>query len=186
MKTFDKYEKRGSYHYSWYEKNTFHYKDHVDKILSYLSDKGSVLDIGCGDGLISHKLHAKGHSVVGVDTNELAIKYAKEKCDLITARRSKILFVNKSIYNMNMGITYSYVICHDVLEHLPNPEEAIQIMYEVCNKFCIITTPDANVFKPSAYDNKLWNKEGIVKLFRDYKYEYVNLFDTFFIKLIKS
>lgn len=180
MKKFDKYEKRGAYHYDWYENNTFNYKDHIDKVLSYLPSKGSVLDIGCGDGLISLQLKKAGFYVTGIDTDEVAIRLAKN----IT--QSGIVFHEVSIYEIDVNNKYDFIICHDVLEHLPKPEEAIQIMYEVCNDFCIITTPDADKFKPSAYDYQLWDEEGIKELFKEYRYEYIKIFDTFFIKLIKS
>jgi len=183
MKEFDKYEKRGAYHYPWYDENTFHYKDRIDKILSYLTYTGSVLDVGSGDGCVSYHLCKQGHEVVGIDTNKLSIKLANES-KLI--RSFNATFNETSIYHINLDIKYDYVICTDVLEHLVAPQEALKIMHDVCKDFCIITTPDGSKVKASQYDNQLWGIKGITKLFKDYEYEYSILDDTFFIKLIKA
>ena len=95
-------------------------------------------------------------------------------------------FFNTSIYDIDVGVKYDFVICHDVLEHLSKPEEALRIMHEVSCQFCVSTTPDADKFKPSDYDYQLWDEKGVIELFKDYRHEYRKIFNTFFIKSMKS
>lgn len=44
-----------------------------------LKKKDSVLDLCCGNGLITNEIHARCNSIVGVDQSENLIKIAKEK-----------------------------------------------------------------------------------------------------------
>ena len=57
------------------------YKRHVDWVVAWFSrlPRGTVLDIGSGDGLISSMLNHIGFKVKGVEVNPLAIKIARAK-----------------------------------------------------------------------------------------------------------
>ena len=70
----DQYAAKGAYHWDAYKRIPA-YKQHVDHILDIFKGRsGSLLDVGCGDGLISHKLARVGLGVVGVDNNELGCR----------------------------------------------------------------------------------------------------------------
>ena len=42
-------------------------------------ERGQVLDLGCGPGLHTQRLAAKGHSCVGIDFSPASIDYAREQ-----------------------------------------------------------------------------------------------------------
>jgi len=87
-----------------------------EKIESYLPEKGVILDIGCGYGLLANFLALKSakRRVVGIDNNSKRLKVAKKT----VINSSKIKFINRDLRRLNlpecMGVTIS-----DVLHHLP-------------------------------------------------------------------
>jgi 2-polyprenyl-3-methyl-5-hydroxy-6-metoxy-1,4-benzoquinol methylase len=185
MKVFDKYEKRGAYHWDWYRDNTFKYRDHVTRVLSFIPNGGSVLDVGCGDGCLAYHLRNNKHFVVGIDSSKVAIELAREKCN-VNNKSCGMAFVNMSVTSLNGSVKYDYVVMHDVLEHVEDlPSLVLRKVHNVCRRFAIITTPNSDRVKcKSQYDNQLWDIRGIKGLFKPYSYECVEEFDTFFIKLM--
>ena len=93
----------------------------------YISDnlklKGSkVLDLGCGGGLLCEAMTDSGADVVGIDaslkTIEIAKKHANEK-------NLKIDYLNTNIESFNYKENFDAVICFELIEHVPNPNELI-------------------------------------------------------------
>ena len=61
----------------WYENESL--KPYLHKFLSYLPQNPNVLDLCCGCGYESMRLHNMGANVVGVDLSEKSIAIAKER-----------------------------------------------------------------------------------------------------------
>jgi len=60
--------------------NTLHGEARFEAILRAAADRGRVLDLGCGEGESSSKLHAMGAAhVLGVDVSETEIAKARER-----------------------------------------------------------------------------------------------------------
>lgn len=200
MKTFDKYEKLGAYHWEWYTINHTGYKDLVDLALKFLPNKGSILDAGCGDGLTSFKLFEKGLSVLGIEINPVAINQARSECkkeifgrtrikcfvnDLFSKygftdnnlirrfSQEELKFINMSIYDLDMPNSFDYALCHDIIEHVEYPEVLLEKVYSAIKRFCIISTPNGAYKEPKEYDFKLWTQDEFSDLLRDYDFEYV-------------
>jgi 2-polyprenyl-3-methyl-5-hydroxy-6-metoxy-1,4-benzoquinol methylase len=78
-----------------------------------------VLDVGCGGGRVALSLHAAGYRVTGIDTAEVLVRKANERCPLAT-------FVAGSIAALpaERG-PFDVVAFFDVLEHLDAPEALI-------------------------------------------------------------
>lgn len=76
-----------------------------------------ILDVGCGDGLFFEPLAEFGE-VEGVEANP----------DLLSPRLrlSGRIHINAFDRTFVPGKTYSLILMLDVLEHLPDPEEALQ------------------------------------------------------------
>src|SRR3990167_1078769 len=64
---FSKYETLGDYHHREYAANTI-YAAHARRVRNWITEH-RVLDVGCGDGLITCLLRDKGHDVEGIDPN---------------------------------------------------------------------------------------------------------------------
>lgn len=135
---FNKYRDNGDYHWRDYEKGTT-YTKHVNKLISWVR-KGKTLDIGAGDGLITHKLGA-----FGIENDYYALEIVKTK---------KVNVVYGDAYNLDKKVKYDNVLLLDVIEHIEYPEKVINEIKEVLNYdgLLYVVTP------PAREDGKLQDK----------------------------
>ncbi len=127
MIVFNKYEKRGAYHWRQYQKGGS-YHNHVNRVVDWVRE-GKTLDVGAGDGLITSLL-----GVHGIDDNECAVRLAKQKrvqVELVTA------------YDLHKYTGYENVLMLDVIEHLEYPEKVLNEIKKVLVEggFLYITAP---------------------------------------------
>ncbi|MEM9221479.1 MAG: methyltransferase domain-containing protein [Pseudomonadota bacterium] len=64
-----------------YERNARFVSDHGESVVDWLEpQKGErILDLGCGDGVLTHKLVARGAEVVGVDHSKEFVESARAR-----------------------------------------------------------------------------------------------------------
>jgi SAM-dependent methyltransferase len=151
MPEFLKYRQFGAYHWDNFEQGGI-YKDHVLKVIDWIKEK-KVLDIGCGDGLITSKIGAKG-----IDTDEEGIRLAQEKgvsCEVLSA--------------YDVKGKYDAVFLGDTLEHLEYPDQAIEAIGKITDTLYIVvpTESDADDFTKWNHTqlrvfmmNHGWNEES--------------------------
>ncbi len=90
----------------------------------------TVVDIGCGGGILSESMAASGANVTGIDLSEKALKVAKlhllESGHQVEYRKitSESLAKEKPQY-------YDIVTCMEMLEHVPDPMSVIQSCAEL-------------------------------------------------------
>jgi len=83
-----------------------------------------ILDVGCGNGVISRHLGRYGFNVTGIDVSEKAIEKAKS-----LNIYSNVKFMTKSAEQLVAeGIQYDAIICSEVLEHLNNPDALLDVL----------------------------------------------------------
>lgn len=107
------------------------------KILKIMSEKntGSVLDLGCGNGDSSKKLHDLGFKVTAADMDVKRFEFKDiisfKECNL----NSKLPFSDNS---------FDYIIFLEVIEHIYNPQFVISEISRVLkeNGRLIISTPN--------------------------------------------
>ena len=90
----------------------------------------SVLDIGCGGGILCEPLSRLGAKVTGIDSNEKAIKVAKEHA------RMKNLNINYINGELSKVAKYSFdiITCMEVLEHVENVNQIISMSNDILKK----------------------------------------------------
>lgn len=80
---------------------------------------GRVLEVGCGAGAVSAHLHSLGYLVTGVDTAEVLVRKAHERCPSAT-------FVAGDVARLPVGERFDAVGFFDVLEHLDDPAALVR------------------------------------------------------------
>lgn len=149
-KKFTKYEKYGAYHWEQYAKGT-KYRAHANRIKEWVKEK-NVLDIGAGDGLITHLLGAKG-----IEYEAEGVRLAQEKgADVVQGDAYNLAFEDNS---------FDAVIMIDVIEHLEDPIKALKEARRVAPVLYINTPPKKDDGTLSdKFHIQEWSPRGLVEL----------------------
>jgi len=102
----------------------------------------SLLDVGCGEGFVAQRILSK-HSLdyTGIDQSDLAITHARQQNP--TGR-----FQCASAYALPFqNNQFDTSICAEVLEHLDEPEKAIEELCRVTRGTVIFSVPNEPFFQ---------------------------------------
>lgn len=146
----------------------------LSETISPLEDVNSVIDIGCGEGFIINCLNRP--DITGVDISKKALDIAKRKnpgCNFCTG----------SVYDLSFKeSSFDLVIATEILEHLKNPEKALQEIGRISSSYCLFSVPNEPYFRTmnflrgknlKRYGNDIehvqnWNSREFVKLLKTY------------------
>lgn len=85
----------------------------------------SILDIGCGGGLITEPLSKLGSNILGIDASEINISIAKGHAEITKApAKYKAILVEDLLKKSKTQ--FQVILALEVLEHVENPEFFIQ------------------------------------------------------------
>jgi len=87
----------------------------------------SVLDVGCGGGLLSEAMATLGARVTGLDANASAIEVAREHARISHSRVEYILATPEQ-YAAECEQTYDVITCMELLEHVPDPASVLSAL----------------------------------------------------------
>lgn len=139
---------------------------------SNLLPQAVVLDVGCGNGVISRSLGEAGYNVYGIDVSEKAITKARQ-LNKFPNVRFDVISAEQLIAE---GKKYDAIICSEVLEHLSRPADLLITLYQSLTDagVLIVTVPNGMgprelfVTRPAIWlqkkDNFIWH--GLLKLKR--------------------
>ena len=148
---FDKYMNKGSYHWSVLSHNPFsrnlinlgRYQVTLHLLVeaAYGLKGKKVLDMGCGDGVLSYLIAQTGGSVSGIDLCKFAVEYAKKKA---TRRQAHIDFSIQDVCGTSFpdGV-FDAVVSNEVIEHLIKPERMLSEIKRVLRPggVAVLSTP---------------------------------------------
>lgn len=89
-----------------------------------LRDK-TVLDIGCGGGILAESMAKKGAAVTGIDLSEKALKVA-DLHSLETGVTVRYEMIAAEELAVREPARYDVVTCMEMLEHVPDPAAIVQ------------------------------------------------------------
>jgi len=97
--------------------------------LKYINDrvglKGkTVLDIGCGGGILAESMAALGASVTGIDLGEAPLAVAKLHLKE-SGQKVEYRYISAEDLAQERPDTYDIVTCMEMLEHVPDPASSI-------------------------------------------------------------
>jgi len=96
------------------------FEDILEQIENY-KDKGKLLDVGCGPGLLLAIARDRGWDVAGVEISEWAAQYANEELDI------PVVHGPLAANSFSKG-SFDVIIANHSLEHMPEPNETIKIL----------------------------------------------------------
>ena len=144
---FRKYVEKGAYHWRYAHPSILGLyalmQAHYERILQVgtVWSNRTVLDLGCGDGVLSWMLQARDARVIGLDLSQLGVALAAD--EFRKRRTSGSFVVGKDISLPFDEHTFDVVVMSEVLEHVPHPEEALTEVARVLvsDGELILTTP---------------------------------------------
>lgn len=84
-----------------------------------------VVDIGCGGGILSEAMAARGAQVSGIDLNEKALKVARLHM-LESGVRVDYRLTSAETFAETHPAEYDIVTCLEMLEHVPDPASVVR------------------------------------------------------------
>jgi len=127
----------------------------VRNILKLIKHRhNTLLEIGCGDGSATIYLALRGlqKEIIGVDVDKTAIQRAQQTAHYL--KQQQLLYVVASATHLPIrDTTINSILCHQVLEHIPNPSTVLTECHRVLNTQgkILITTP-SKTFSPLSSD----------------------------------
>lgn len=124
--------------------NMYDYKNHpvvtyrIDFLKKYIKQGHSVVDLGCGNGLVSFLVSDFSKKVVGIDYNSKAIENAK-----IKYRKHDVQFyaLDAIEFLENNEEKYDVLMLSHILEHIDHPKEFL-LQYKQYFDHIYIELPD--------------------------------------------
>jgi len=118
-----------------------HTRRFIFRLLSGLSFD-SVLDVGCGTGVLLQKLFEKYPNV------QLAgSEYSSEGIEFARKRLPKAEFHAIDLGRQNLGKQFDLITCIDVLEHVDDDLGALKNLLAMTRKYMILSVPLGPLFK---------------------------------------
>ena len=112
----------------------------LEKKNNFLADF-SILDIGCGGGLISEPMARLGAKVTGVDASEKNIKVAQ-----LHAKQNSlnIEYLNKSPEQLDQKRKFDIILNLEIVEHVDNVRLYVESCHKLLNKNGLMFTATLN------------------------------------------
>lgn len=114
---------------------------------SLLPRRASVIDIGCGSGLLVNRLDRMGYVAFGIDWSEPAIKFAR------THYQGSFLAADvKDLTPELLGFKFDCVVASHILEHLESPHEFLESVKGIMEPdgYLVIAVPNLDWWNPKS------------------------------------
>jgi ubiquinone/menaquinone biosynthesis C-methylase UbiE len=159
----------------------------IGKELNLASSLG--LDVGCGDGVMLHKIRLGGGNAIGLDSDEIGLRIANELYRRLN-KQSPIL-LQASCYEIPLrDESVDFVTAIELIEHLDNPriflEEVLRVLVP-SGVFCLTTPNRLSVqgprdvyhvleYTPEELQNVLTPFFSQVKILGQFQHDLVHLY----------
>ncbi|TXI21334.1 MAG: bifunctional 2-polyprenyl-6-hydroxyphenol methylase/3-demethylubiquinol 3-O-methyltransferase UbiG [Nitrosomonas sp.] len=143
--------------------------NYIDQVSSGLSGK-SVVDVGCGGGILSESMAARGANVTGIDLSDKALKVAKLHL-LESGHQVDYRKITVEMLATEHPRHFDVVTCMEMIEHVPDPASVIKSCAQLVKPsgWVFFSTLNRN---PKAYLFAIIGAEYILKLLPRGTHEY--------------
>lgn len=115
-----------------------------NKVYSFLKPLKieSILDVGCGEGITLDNFKKKGigKKLYGIDYSDEALKIGKKIYPDLNLKKGDIYAIKEK------DNSYDLVMATEVLEHLEDPEKALNELIRVSKKYVLLSVPNEPFF----------------------------------------
>lgn len=122
------------------------FESRLNMLAAYLSPSTEqsprILDVGCADGLLVRRAHARGWESWGIDISRSVIEVARQKADGTAAAHRLIAGVLES--HDFSGVRFDALIMSDMIEHVHDPYSPLKRAFELLcpSGILLIETPN--------------------------------------------
>jgi len=120
--------------------------EHTARVVSTILPKGnSVVDIGCGSGLLVDQLARIGYQATGSDWSESVVEFARKHY------QGEYLLANVE-QGLDIGRKFDCIVASHILEHLENPHEFLQSVKRIMEPdgYLVIAVPNLDWYDPKS------------------------------------
>jgi 2-polyprenyl-6-hydroxyphenyl methylase/3-demethylubiquinone-9 3-methyltransferase len=142
--------------------------NYIDSIAG-LSGK-TVLDVGCGGGILSEAMTARGARVTGIDLADKPLKVARLHL-LESGLEVEYVKIAAEALAATSETRYDVVTCMEMLEHVPDPAATVRACSELVKPGGFVFFATLNR-KPKSYAFAILGAEYILKLLPRGTHEY--------------
>ena len=167
-KKFNQSDHFDNFAYDWWNKSGYYKLLHkLNPIrLEYIKSKfdivgKSVLDIGCGGGILSEELCKNGANVTGIDSSKKSIAIARQHA---TEENLDISYINESVFDIAITSKFDCIVCFEMIEHIDQP-------IKLLNKIEKLSSKNASIFVSTI--NRNLKSFLLAKIFAEYILSYV-------------
>ena len=121
-----------------------HTRRFIFKLLKGLSFQ-TMLDAGCGTGVLLQKIHEKYPHVklTGSEYSGQGLEFARK-------RLPDSEFMTMDLSKQSLDQKFDLITCIDVLEHIPDDRGALRNLFQMSGKYVILSVPLGPLFKEEA------------------------------------
>lgn len=95
----------------------------IQKMLSFVSCKGRVLDNGCGTGILSEAMSGEGIELIGLDISRNMLRHASGRIERLVLGDSQRLPFADGAFDLVVG--------RSLIHHLPDPAKGVAEIHRV-------------------------------------------------------
>lgn len=143
--------------------------NYIDQVSGGLSGR-RVVDVGCGGGILSESMAARGANVIGIDLSDKALKVAKLHL-LESGHQVDYRKITVESLATEHPQHFDIVTCMEMIEHVPDPASVIKSCAQLVRPggWVFFSTINRN---PKAYLFAIIGAEYILKLLPRGTHEY--------------
>jgi 2-polyprenyl-6-hydroxyphenyl methylase / 3-demethylubiquinone-9 3-methyltransferase len=131
----------------------------IENILKTAPGKISVLEVGCGGGLLTEEFAQMGYNVSGIDPSESSLHAARIHA---TANNLEIKYEAGKGENIPFNsASFDVVLCCDVLEHVQDLPKVISEVSRVLKK--------GGLFIYDTYNRNAFSKISVIKILQEWR-----------------
>jgi 2-polyprenyl-3-methyl-5-hydroxy-6-metoxy-1,4-benzoquinol methylase len=134
------------------------FRAHLSRLVQQ-TEARQVHEVGCGEGFLARQLASDGCEVRASDLSPATIAEARERSVGITP---PIAFQVADLYQLDPARDAAeLVICCEVLEHLPDPAGALEILHRLARPHLIVSVPREPLWRIlNLTRGKYWSEFG--------------------------